>query len=272
LPKLKKLGILAGGGALPRLLIKACQNTNRPVFVIAFLDQCDKETVAGVDHAWVRMGKAGKSIKLLHANNVDQLVMAGKINKPSLMQLMPDAKALKVIANGVINQGDDGLLRAIIQDLETNEGFPFVGVHEVLPELLTPEGVLGNVHPNDDDTLSIKFATQNALDLGAQDKGQAAVTSGTEIIALEDRSGTDALLKSLFGEARANGCVLAKMCKPTQDKRADLPTIGLKTIENAQKAGLSGIVIEAGASLIIDRKTVIKAADAAGLFLVGVRP
>ncbi|PHS78698.1 MAG: UDP-2,3-diacylglucosamine pyrophosphatase [Rhodospirillaceae bacterium] len=271
MPKLAKLGILAGGGELPRLLIKACQKTNRPVFVIAFLDQCDEETVQGVDHAWVRMGKAGKSIKLLHANNVEQLVMAGKIKKPSLLQLMPDAKALKVIANGVINQGDDGLLRAIIKDLENNEGFPFVGVHEVLPELLTPEGVLGAVQPNTEDVLSIKFATQTALDLGAKDKGQAAITSATEIIALEDRSGTDALIKGLFNDPRAKGCVLAKMCKPDQEKRADLPTIGLKTIENAEQAGLSGIVVEAQASLILDRDCVIKAADQAGLFLVGVR-
>jgi len=271
-PKPAKLGIIAGGGELPRLLIKACQDAGRAVFVIALESHCDPETVIGVDHAWVRMGRAGKSIKLLHANKVEQLVMAGRVNKPTLVQLLPDARTLKALAGGILNQGDDGLLSAIVQDLETNEGFAFVGVHEVMPDLLSPNGVLGKVQPTEADLATLKIAVQAALDLGGKDVGQAAVANADRVVALEDRSGTDAMLKSLIGNVQAKGGVLAKMCKPHQEKRADLPTIGEITIENAALAGLRGVAVEAGASLMINRAQVIKAADDAGLFLIGVHP
>ncbi|MFC1672821.1 LpxI family protein [Pseudomonadota bacterium] len=269
---LPKLGILAGGGELPRLLIQACQSAGRPVFVIAFKGQCDKKTTADVDHAWVRIGAAGKSIELLKANGVEELVMAGRIQKPSVSQLMPDARTLKFLANGVMNKGDDSVLSAIVHTLETDEGFTFVGVHDVMPELLAPEGVLGSVLMDEDGARAMHAAVHAALDLGAQDTGQAAVATGAAMVALEDRAGTDAMLKGLKGNADAHGAVLAKMCKPGQEKRADLPTIGVATIEHAAAAGLAGVVVEAGASLIINRTAVIEAADRLGLFLVGAKP
>ena len=270
--KARKLGILAGGGELPRLLIDACQRTGRAVFVIAFKAQCDPETVEGVDHAWVGVGKAGKSIEHLKANGVEELVMAGRIKKPSMAQLMPDVRTLKFFASGVLNKGDDTLLSAIVQSLESEEGFRMVGVQDVMPELLAPEGVLGSVTPSDADQGSIASAIHAALELGEKDLGQAAVAHEGRVVALEERAGTDAMLKSLIGNAQAKGAVLAKMLKPGQERRADLPTIGVATIENAMLAGLSGVVVEAGASLIINQNAVIDAANAAGLFVVGVKP
>lgn len=267
-----KLGILAGGGELPRLLIDACQRIGRDVFVIAFKAQCDPKTVVGVDHAWVGVGKAGKSIEHLKANAVEELVMAGSIKKPSIAQLMPDARTLKFFASGVLNKGDDTLLSAIVQSLEAEEGFRMVGVHDVMPELLCPEGVLGSVIPSDADQASILTAIHAAIELGEKDLGQAAVAHEGRIVALEERAGTDAMLKSLGGNSDAKGAVLAKMLKPGQERRADLPTIGVATIENAARAGLGGVVIEAGASLIINRDAVIRTANAAGLFVVGVKP
>ena len=252
------------------MLIRSCRETERPVFVIALTGQCDLETVVGVDHAWVPIGKAGRSIKLLKANHVEQVVMAGNVTKPTLLQLMPDAKTLKFIAGGLLNKGDDGLLSAIVQDLETNDGFTFIGVHDVLPDLLTPAGVLGKIQPSKTDQQALTLAVKAALDLGAKDLGQAAVATPENIVALEDRSGTDAMLKRLVDPAEAVGGVLAKMCKPDQEKRADLPTIGVITVEHAKRAGLSGIALQATASLIIDRPAVIKAVDEAGLFLIGV--
>ncbi len=264
-----KLGILAGGGELPRLLIEACQRDAREVFVIALKSQCDDETVQGVDHAWVRMGAAGKSIELLRAHGVEELVMAGRIQKPTMTQLMPDARTLKFFASGLLNKGDDTLLSAIVETLERDEGFRLVGVHDVMPELLTPAGQLGAVAPGANDQVSITTAIHAARDLGAKDLGQAAVAHGDAVVALEERAGTDAMLQSLVGNADAAGAVLAKMAKPGQERRADLPTIGVATVENAARAGLAGIVVEAGASLIINRAAVIHAADDAGLFLVG---
>lgn len=269
-PNAAKLGILAGGGELPRLLIEACRKSGRDVFVIALKSQCDKETTDGIEHAWVPIGKAGKSIELLRAHGVEELVMAGRIQKPSMAQLMPDARTLKFFASGLLNKGDDTLLSAIVDVLEAEEGFRMVGVHDVMPELLTPSGVLGRITPDDAQHGAIENAIHAAKDLGAKDLGQAAVVNVGGVVALEERAGTDAMLESLVGNPSAQGAVLAKMLKPGQEKRADLPAIGVATVTNAARAGLAGIVVEAGASLIINRAAVIDAADAAGLFLVGV--
>ena len=271
-PKAAKLGILAGGGELPRLLIEACQGAGRDIFVVAFKEQCDQATVEGTDHAWVRLGQAGKAIDHLKANAVEELVMAGRIQKPSMAQLRPDVRAMKFFASGVLNKGDDTLLSAIVQFLETEEGFRLVGVHDVMPELLAPEGVLGRIEPAEADQLSIKTAIHAALELGAKDLGQAAVAHAHSVVALEDRAGTDAMLESLVGNPDAKGAVLAKMMKPGQERRADLPAIGVATVKNAARAGLSGVVVEAGGSLIINRTAVTAAADAAGLFVLGVKP
>lgn len=271
-PKPARLGILAGGGELPRLLVEACRKSGRDVFVIAFKAQCDPETTQGVDHAWVGIGKAGQAIEHLRANGVEDLVMAGRIQKPSMAQLMPDARALKVLASGVMNKGDDSLLSAIVHTLEVEEGFHLVGVHDVMPELLAPQGVLGRINPAEDDRVSMHTAVHAAKDLGAKDLGQAAVARGDVIVALEERAGTDAMLKILVGNPEAKGAVLAKMLKPGQETRADLPAIGVATVENAARAGLSGIVVEAGGSLIINSAAVIEAADRAGIFVLGLKP
>lgn len=267
-----KLGILAGGGELPRLLIAACREAGRDVFVVAFKDQCDTQTTVGVDHAWVRLGAAGAALKALRKNGVKDLVMAGRIKRPSFTGLMPDVSAVRFLAGGLFNKGDDGLLRGIIKTLEEDEGFRIVGVHDVLPELLSPEGVIGSIAPAEDAQIDIAAAQEAARRLGAEDKGQAAVALGGHTVALEERDGTDAMLARLIEGGQARGGVLAKMCKPGQEKRADLPAIGLKTVENAARAGLKGIVVEAGASIIVRRDQVAQAADEKGLFVMGVKP
>ena len=269
---LPKLGILAGGGELPRLLIQTCAQAGRGVFVIAFKGQCDEETVQGVDHAWVRLGAAGKSIQYLKDNAVAQLVMAGRISRPGISSLMPDARTIKFLASGVMNRGDDGLLRAIIKTLEEQEGFALVGVHHVMPDLLSPQGVMGTHQPGPSDQLNIDAAVQAALDLGDQDKGQAAVALNGHPVALEERDGTDAMLRRLIESGLGRGGVLAKMTKPGQERRADLPAIGRMTVDNAHAAGLMGIVVEAGGSIIVGRDAVIQAANEKGLFVVGLKP
>jgi len=266
-----KLGILAGGGELPRLLIQACREAGRDVFVIAFKGQCDPQTTEAVDHAWVRLGASGTSIALLKNNGVEELVMAGRISRPSVTALMPDVRTVRFLAGGFFNKGDDGLLRGIIKTLEEDEGFRFVGVHNVMPELLTPEGPIGSIAPTEADTQDIQAATRAAKHLGAADLGQAAVCLGGQTIALEDRDGTDAMLHRLIEGGMARGGILAKMCKPGQERRADLPAIGLTTVENAHKAGLKGIVVEAGASVIVRRAEVAALADEKGLFVVGIK-
>ena len=145
-----KLGILAGGGKLPGLVIQACRESERPFFVIAFEGQTPPRTVAGHPHAWVRLGAAGKAIDLLREAGVKELVMAGAIRRPSIAALMPDAWGTRFLAKtGAMSLGDDGLLSSLIRELERNEGFRVIGPDTLLPQLLAPLGVYGAERPDE---------------------------------------------------------------------------------------------------------------------------
>lgn len=269
-----KLGIVAGRGDLPVRIIEACQASGRPFFVLALQTITPAETVEGTPHAWVRLGAAGTSIKMLKREKVEELVLAGAVERPSLSGLRPDLWTAKFLARaGVKSLGDDGLLSAIVDQLERKEGFRVVGAESVLPGVLASEGVYGSVQPDDQGHADIARALQVARALCELDVGQAAVVQQGIVLAVEAAEGTDAMV-SRCGALRRDGPggVLVKVGHPKQEMRADLPTIGRNTVDAAARAGLRGIVIEAGSSLVIDRDRVVEAADAAGMFLVGVAP
>ena len=267
-----KLGILAGGGLLPVEIVKACQKSGRDFFVIAFAGQADPGAFDDVPHAWVRLGAAGKSIAHLKANACKELVMAGAVTRPPLWALFPDSLTIRFFIRSRSSiLGDDGFLKALIGMLEDEEGFKIVGADSLLPALLATKGVYGKVKPDQQAMDDIEVATGAALDIGARDIGQGAVAQLGEVLAVEDALGTDALLK-LAGKLGSGGPggVLVKVKKPAQERRVDLPTIGVATVELAARAGLRGIAVDAGGAIVLDRDAVIKAADAAGLFVVGV--
>jgi lipid-A-disaccharide synthase len=262
-----KLGVIAGGGELPARLIQSCKETGREFFVIAFEGQTDPAIFSGDDvpHAWVRLGAAGKTLQLLRDAAVEELVMAGAIKRPSLKDLRPDLWATKFFAaSGAASLGDDGLLKALIKALE-GEGFGVVGVDQLLPDIIAPKGVYGAVSPSSNDLADIYVARQAALSIGSEDKGQGAIAFEGKVVALEDATGTDAMI----GRSGKGG-VLVKVSKPGQETRADLPTIGVTTVEAAARAGLKGIAVEVGKALVVDMAGVIAAADREGLFVTGL--
>ncbi len=269
---LPKLGIIAGGGALPREIIAECRRTGRPFYVVALKGQADEETVKDTPHSWIRLGAAGKTIETFRQQSTQELVMAGSVTRPSLAQLRPDLWALKFFAqSGVQNRGDDGLLRALIGALETQEGFRVIGAHTVLPDLLATEGIYGEQSPDEQAIRDIHLAWQAAFDLGALDIGQAAVARNGAVIARESSSGTAAMLTEVARlSSPAPAGVLVKISKPDQEHRADLPTIGPDTVLQVAKAGLTGIAIEAGKALVLNRTETIQAANSAKMFLVGI--
>ncbi len=267
-----KLGILAGGGNLPGLVIQACRESARPYFVIAFEDQTPPETVTGHPHAWVRLGAAGKTIEMLREAGAEELVLAGAIRRPSIGALRPDAWATKfLVKTGAMSLGDDGLLTCLIRELERNEGFRVIGPDALLPQLLAPMGVYGAEQPDERALGDIEEGIRAARAAGAEDAGQAVVVQQGRVLCVEGKEGTDDML-ARAAERRLNGPggVLVKVSKPGQESRADLPTIGESTVKAATTAGLSGIAVEAGGTLVMDRAAVVKAADAAGLFVMGV--
>ncbi len=269
-PDPAKLGILAGGGQIPGLIIDACRESGRPFFVIGLRNQVDAATLAGpVPHEVVRLGNAGKAVKILKKKKVAVIVLAGHVQKPKLKELRPDLWTAKFLARaGGLDQGDDTLLSALVRELERREGFRVAGIHQVLPHLLATAGVYGQVEPDAAALADLEAATEAARRVGALDKGQGAVVRAGSLIEVEDRSGTDAMLIRAARHSGSGG-VLVKIRKPNQEMRADLPTIGIETVRRAADAGLAGIAVEAGGALVVERENTVRAADEAGLFVMG---
>ncbi|MBP2312376.1 LpxI family protein [Azospirillum soli] len=266
-----KLGILAGGGTLPARIAAAVRGQGREVFVVAFEGHTDPATVEGLPHLWSRFGAAGSIIARLKDEGVGELVFAGPVRRPSFSELIPDWYTTKFLAKvGTRALGDDGLLRSVAKQLE-GEGFRVVGLHDLLGDLLTPPGPVGRLTPDAEAEIDIARAVEVARALGALDVGQGAVVQQGIVLAVEAIEGTDAMLERCAGLARPGvGGVLVKVKKPQQDRRLDLPTMGVTTVENAAKAGLRGIAVEAGGSLLVDRAAVAEAANRLGLFVVGI--
>lgn len=242
------------------------------MFVLAFNGYTEDATTHEVEHAWVRLGAAGEGLRKLREAGVQDLVLAGPMRRPSMADLRPDARGLKLLARGGAKAlGDDGLLRSVIRTLEEEEDFTVVGVDEVLSGITAPPGALGNHMPDAAAERDIARGVEVVRALGAVDVGQAAVVQDGIVLGVEAVEGTDALLKRCAVQRRDGpGGVLVKLCKPGQERRADLPTIGPETVVRSKDAGLRGIAVEAGATLILSRDEAVAAADAAGLFIVGL--
>ncbi|HTW52144.1 MAG TPA: UDP-2,3-diacylglucosamine diphosphatase LpxI [Stellaceae bacterium] len=266
------VGIIAGTGELPRRIIESCRGKGREAFVLALEGEAEPATVADVAHAWCRIGAAATGLKLLRDHGVVELVIAGGVRRPSLGAIRPDWRAAKFFAKvGYRLLGDDGLLSAIAKELEL-EGFRLIGAHELLDERASvPKGLLGRLKPSADAMADITRGVEIARAIGALDIGQAVVVQQGMVLGVEAIEGTDALLRRC-AELRRDGVggVLVKIEKPGQEKRIDRPTVGPQTVRLAAEAGLAGIAVEAGSTLLIDRDEVIRTADAAGLFVIGI--
>lgn len=272
--KAKKLGIIAGGGSLPRSLIRHCQTVGRDFFVIAIEGNADPALFNDeIPHLWIRLGQAGTGFKRFRDEKVEEVVMIGTIRRPSFKELIPDMRTTAFFTKiGVKALGDDGILRALIKEIEA-EKMRVVGIHEVMNNILVRPGILGKVKPAKDDYVDIRRGVAAAFELGRLDIGQSVVVQQGLVLGVEAIEGTDELIKRCSAYKRkGNGGVLVKLRKPQQDMRIDLPTIGTRTIENAKASGLNGLAVHAGNTLIVDEAEVIHAADKAGLFIIGIEP
>lgn len=268
---LPKLGILAGGGALPSLLTQACESEGRPYFVLGFQGAIDPENC----HATVRLGAVGEALSILRNEGVSDIVLAGRLKRPSIASIRPDAAAAKLLARigGAFFSGDNSLLASVVDYLE-EQGFKVLGVQDILNSLLAPNGLLGRISPSKDAKADIIAGMKIAHAVGALDIGQSIILQQGYVLAVEAAEGTDALIARCVELKRdiPHGGVLIKVKKPHQERRADLPTIGVTTIENIAQAGLAGIAVEAGGTLVIDKKNVAETADRLGVFVMGVTP
>jgi UDP-2,3-diacylglucosamine hydrolase len=260
-----KLGILAGGGTLPRLVADAAAATGRDVHILAFDGFCEASTLAGFAHTHVPLAKVGRLFQVLRETGCRDVVLAGPVRRPTLAQLRPDWTgfwiALKLLP---VWGGDASLLSRVLALIEA-QGFRAVGAHEIVPDLLAEERVYGACMPDAAAWADIAQGLAAARALGARERGQAVLVRDGQIVGTETRGGTAALLR----QSGIAGAVLAKAAMPGQDRRVDLPTAGAATVAAAAQAGLRGIALEAGNALLLERDEAVAAADRAKIFVAG---
>jgi DUF1009 family protein len=271
------LGIIAGGGDLPIAIAHAAKADGRDVFVLALAGMAEAADVAPFPHAFASLGELGKAIRLLKEAGCSELTLAGKVARPEFSKLKLDARGAlalpKVVAAAL--KGDDALLRSLVAIFE-KEGMRVVGSTDAAHGLMAPLGALGKFSPASEHDADMRFAIRVVAAMGALDIGQAAIVCEGLVLAVEAAEGTDAMLartanlpEALRGTPANRKGVMVKAPKPNQERRVDLPVVGVRTVELASAAGLAGIAVEARAALIVNRARVMETADRLGLFVYG---
>ncbi|HEY2068760.1 MAG TPA: UDP-2,3-diacylglucosamine diphosphatase LpxI [Rhizomicrobium sp.] len=271
---MSRLGIIAGGGDLPVAIAECARKAGRDAFVLAL--NGSEPDFAGFPREEIGLGELGKSFALLHKNGCDTVTLAGRINRPDWKSIKMDVRGAlalpKVVAAAL--KGDDALMRTMLAIFE-KDGFKVIGTAEAAPELIATAGIYGRYKPDAQAMDDIAYALRIVRRMGELDIGQAAVVCEGLTLAVEAAEGTDAMMarlvnlpKTLRGTPQARRGVMLKAPKPTQDRRVDLPVIGARTVELASEAGLAGIAVEAGASLVIRKEKIVEMADRLGLFVM----
>lgn len=268
------LGVIAGRGALPRLLAEAARRQGGDAYIVALCGAAEP-WVEDWPHVWCGFGQVGRIFSSLRAAGCRRVAFAGGVSRPALVTWRFDLQALGVAWRmaRLLRAGDDGLLRGVGAIFE-ERGFELIAAHSILGDLLAPAGALGRVAPSARDLEDLARAQEIVAALGRVDVGQGAVVAHGRCLGLESVQGTDAMLGFIAGDPGRGGApkragVLYKAPKPGQDLRFDLPAIGPITMEKAAAAGLNGVAMRAGQVFLLDPAATIAAADRLGLFLYG---
>lgn len=276
---MSKLGLIAGGGALPVSVAARCEAEGRPVFLVRLAGFADPHLARypGIDAG---MAEIGKVLSALRKAGCDAVCFAGTVSRPDFKTLKPDLKGATLLPGIVAaaTGGDDALLRKILSIFEA-EGYAIQGADDILGGETLPGGALGAIQPTPEQLSDLRKAMYIAEKAGELDIGQGAVVCDGLVLAVEAQEGTDAMLArvaglpaDLRGSGPARKGALAKAPKPIQDLRVDMPVMGARTVEMAAAAGLAGVGGVAGKLIVIDRDGVVAAADRLGLFVWGEAP
>ncbi len=273
------LAIICGGGSFPGAVADAVARRGRRPVMFAVRGWADPKVVERYDHHWIAIGQAGRFFRLTRAEHCRELLFIGTLLRPPLTQIRLDWHSIRLLPRMIrmLRGGDDRLLSGVAR-LAEEGGLRVIGVQEVAPDIIVPEGVLGAYPPSPRDRADIARALMVIAALGPFDVGQAAVVADNHVLAVEAAEGTDNLLGRIADLRRQGRVVtppgvgvLVKAPKPGQDRRFDLPAIGPQTIENVARAGLAGLAVAAGSTIIAQASEVVAAADRAKVFLAGVR-
>lgn len=272
----KPLGIIAGGGDLPIVLAEAAART-QPIFIVRLSGYADAALAVhpGIDR---NIGTIGGTIEALRAAGCAHLVFVGSVARPDLSTVELDEVGQSHVPTllEAARQGDDALLASLVQ-IFASQGFEVLGAHEIYSDLLCPVGLVAGTKPDELNLSDLDKAYRMARLIGREDIGQGCVVADGLVLALEAQEGTDGMLRRLAdlpqavrGTTANRRGVLVKCAKPGQDRRIDLPVIGVQTVRNVAEAGLAGIGLEAGSCLIVDREGVTEETENSGIFVVGL--
>lgn len=275
-----RLAIIAGGGRLPLYVAEAARRQGESPFIFALKGESEVDW-SGFDHQIIGIGEVAAFKRRSAELGIGRIIMSGSVRRrPPFREVRLGISGLLRIPTMIRKLsagGDNAVLTAVIELLE-NDHRQVIGVQDVAPDLLAEIGPIGRQAPDAADREDIAVAIRAARLIGELDFGQGAIAVGSRVVALEGPEGTDKMIARVAEMKREGRIsshrkgVLVKLCKEKQDPRVDLPSAGLDTLKNAKAAGLAGVALEAGRSLLLDRDEVRRYADDNGLFIVGIDP
>jgi DUF1009 family protein len=274
----ESIAIICGGGSFPGAVAEAIARRGRRPVMFGVRGWADPKMIERYAHHWIAIGQAGRFFRLARAEHCRDVLFIGTLLRPPLTQIRLDWQSIWLMPRVVhlFRGGDDRLLSGLASLMEEG-GLRVVGIKEAAPEIMTPAGVLGRWQPSARDRADIAYALKLIAALGPFDVGQAAVVADHHVLALEAAEGTDNLLARIADLRRQRRVVtppgvgvLVKAPKAGQDHRFDLPAIGPQTIENVARAGLAGLAVAAGSTIVAEPDAVVAAADRAKVFFAGV--
>jgi hypothetical protein len=272
------IGLIAAGGVMPFAVADSLTARGIDPVLFALTGACDPTRLERFRHHWISIGQLGRAVKLFRSENCRDLVFIGTLVRPALSEIRLDWGTLRVLGRvwAAFRGGDDHLLSGMGRIFE-RDGFRMLGIKDVAPDLLMPEGCITRASPDENAAADIARGRDVLRALSPFDIGQAAIVIDGHVVGVEDIEGTDGLLARVArlrneGRIRAKAArgVMVKAPKSGQDLRFDLPTIGPRTIEGAAAAQLAGIAIVSGNTIVVEPQAMIEAADAAGLFVTGL--
>jgi DUF1009 family protein len=267
------IGLIAGNGTFPFLVLRAARQAGHDVVVVAIKGEASPELeplahqLGGTAFTWIALGQLGKCLTTFGKAGVSRAVMAGQVKHVKLFGgVLPDFTLLKVLGR-LQSQNTDSLIAAVADVLEEH-GITLIDSTALLPEFVAKPGVLSRTSPSAEMDRDFEYGRRIADAIAGLDVGQTIVVKDRAVVAVEAMEGTDAIV-ARAGALAGPGTRVIKVAKPRQDMRFDVPVVGVATITAMQAAGADALSIDAGKTLIVDGEAFIRAADAAGIVVVG---
>ena len=280
--KIQKLGLIAGSGQFPFIVMREAIKREVPVVVAAIREESSPEiedfnSAGGVEVHWLGLGQLGKLIRLFRTAGVDKALMAGRVKHSRIFYpkgtassrgriALPDARMLRLLVS-LPKKNTASLIGGVIKALE-EEGMAFLDSTLFLKSLLPETGVLTSRQPDDEELRDIQYGRPVAREIAALDLGQTIVVKDQAVVAVEAMEGTDETILRAARLAKGQRLTVIKVSRPNQDMRFDVPVIGLKTLEVLKQCNVSAFAIDAGRTLMLDRAELIREADSSQITIV----